>query len=56
MLGLRYLVCPDCGTVYARPDEDIGPCRCGADRLTSLPADPASAAYFAGELDGDARE
>ena len=49
MLGLKYLVCPDCGTVYARPDGDIESCRCGAARLTTLPPDPASAAYFAGD-------
>ena len=51
MLGLRYLVCSDCGTVYARPDGDGESCRCGADCLTALSSDSASARYFTSGLD-----
>jgi len=46
MLGLQYLACPDCGTVYAVPD-DLEACdRCGAVGLEVLPSDPGAAAYF----------
>jgi hypothetical protein len=46
MLGLRYLACPDCGTVYAVPD-DLGECeRCGAAGLDPIDAGPGAAAYF----------
>ncbi len=46
MLGLRYLACPDCGTVYAVPD-DLGECeRCGAAGLAPVDTDGGAAAYF----------
>jgi hypothetical protein len=50
MLGLRYLACPDCGTVYALPDDPDECDRCGATGLQTLSSDPAAAAYFAGAL------
>jgi uncharacterized OB-fold protein len=46
MLGLRYLACPDCGTVYAVPD-DLDVCdRCGATELAVVSSDPGAKAYF----------
>ncbi|MBB6645413.1 hypothetical protein [Halobellus ruber] len=46
MLGLRYLACHDCGTVYAVPD-DLEACdRCGATELAGLSSDPGAEAYF----------
>lgn len=46
MLRLRYFTCPDCGTVYATPDDPEVCDRCGAGGLEPLPSDPAAAAYF----------
>ena len=46
MLGLRYLACPDCGTVYAVPDGFDACDRCGATELEPLSTGSAGAAYF----------
>ena len=46
MLGLRYLACADCDTVYATSDDPEVCDRCGASGLEVLPSDPAGAAYF----------
>lgn len=46
MLGLRYLACPDCGTVYAVPDGSDACDRCGATELEPLSTGSAGAAYF----------
>ena len=57
MLGLRYLVCPDCGTVYAFPEgwPSSEACeRCGAAGLEPLRSDPVAAAYFTAGLGNDA--
>jgi len=49
MLGLRYLVCPECDAVHAVP-ERLAECdNCGAHRLEPLRSDPAAAAYFVGD-------
>ena len=53
MLGLRYVVCSDCGTVSAVPEAPDECVRCGATELESLPADSTAAGYFAAALGGD---
>ena len=57
MLGLRYLACPDCGTVYALPEapaSDERCDRCGAAGLEAVRSGPEDAGYFAAALGGDA--
>ena len=53
MLGLRYLACPDCGTVYAVPDGSDACDRCGATELEPLSTRSAGVAYFARGLRAD---
>jgi uncharacterized paraquat-inducible protein A len=57
MLGLRYLACPDCDTVYAVPEEPgaSGACdRCAGSELEPLRSDADAAVYFAAALRRDA--
>ncbi|WP_201289223.1 hypothetical protein [Halovenus carboxidivorans] len=52
MLGLRYVACEQCETVFALPESPPRCGRCGSPRLIELDSEDGAAAYFSPSAGG----